>query len=186
MAEVSKARGAVKFLFWLIVTIGLFYYAFNSYFSGQMVSWYYYKASAEGYAVHTAAFKDASKENPAILEIGSFQTISGLQAVPVKKGDRLPVNTDGIISNEVLKKGKRVKLEDGYLKVMVPNEIKEAKGFKYKDSFKHKEIKTNPWSGVWNVGMVLFLGLSLGLLAEGFTDMLGFKVEKIEHFEGIH
>lgn len=186
MAEVSKARGVIKFLFWTIVSVALFYYAFHSYYSGQMVSWYYYKAGAEGYAVHTASFKDASKEKPAMLEIGSFETISGLQAVPVKKGDRLPVNADGIISDEVMKKGKRAKLEDGYLKVMVPKELKEAKGFKYKDTFKHKGIKTNPWSGVWNVAMVLVIGLSLGLLAEGFTDILGFKVEKIEHFEGIH
>ncbi|MBI4620869.1 MAG: hypothetical protein HY739_12055 [Desulfobacterales bacterium] len=186
MAEKSKARGAIKFLFWLIVAVGLFYYAFHSYYSGQMVSWYYYKAATDGYAVHTASFKDASKEKPAMLEIGSFETVHGLQAVPVKKGDRLPVNTDGIITSEVLKKGKRAKVEDRYLKVMVPQEMKEAKGFKYKDTFKHKGIKTNPWSGAWNVGMVLVIGLSLGLLAEGFTDMLGFKVEKIEHFEGIH
>ena len=186
MAEVSKARGVIKFLFWLVVAVGLFYYAFHSYYSGQMVSWYYYKAGAEGYAVNTKAFKGSSKENPAMLEIGSFETIQGLQAVPVKKGDRLPSNADGIISDEVLKKGKRAKVEDRYLKVMVPTEIKEAKGFKYKDTFKHKGIKTNPWSGAWNVGIVLIIGLSLGLLAEGFTDILGFKVEKIEHFEGIH
>ncbi|MEW6615544.1 MAG: hypothetical protein AB1401_08785 [Thermodesulfobacteriota bacterium] len=186
MAEVSKGRGAVKFLFWTIVAVALFYYAFHSYYSGQMVSWYYYKAGAEGYAVNTKAFKDASKEKPAMLEIGSFETIHGLQAVPVKKGDRLPANADGIINNEVIKKGKRAKIEDRYLKVMVPKEVKEAKGFKYKDTFKHKDIKTNPWSGVWNVSIILALGLSLGLLAEGFTDILGFKVEKIEHFEGIH
>jgi hypothetical protein len=29
---------------------------------------------------------------------------------------------------------------------------------------------------------VALLGLSLGLMAEGFTDMLGFKLEKIQHY----
>jgi hypothetical protein len=29
--------------------------------------------------------------------------------------------------------------------------------------------------------MVLCLGLSLGLLAEGFTDLMGLKLDKIQH-----
>jgi len=182
----ARAKGAVKFFFWLAVSVGLFYYAFHSYFSGQMVSWYYYKAGADGYAIHSAAFKKANKENPAILEIGAFETITVLQVVPVKKGDRLPGNADGVIDNEVLKKEKRAKLEGGSLKVMMASEIKEAKGFKYKDTFKHKNIRTNPWAGAWNIAMVISIGLALGLLAEGFTDMLGLKLEKIKHFEGAH
>ena len=59
--------------------------------------------------------------------------------------------------------------------------MKEAKGFKFKDTFKHKGVETWPWSGVWNVLIVALLGLSLGLMAEGFTDMLGLKLEKIQH-----
>lgn len=179
----AKTKGAIKFVFWLAVSVGLFYYAFHSYYSGQMVSWYYYKAGKNGYAVQTSYFRDASKESPAMLEIGSFEAITGLQAVPVKKGDRLPKNTDGIIDEEVLKKAKRATLEGGYIKVTVPKEIKEARGFKYKDSFKHKGVVTNQWSGVWNIGMTLLIGLALGLLAEGFTDVLGLKLDKIKHFE---
>jgi hypothetical protein len=186
MKEINKGRGAVKFLFWLAVGVGLFYYAFHTYYSGQMVSWYYYKAKSDGYAVNADALKGYSKEKPALLAIGSFEKIDGLQAVPVKKGDRLPGNANGIISQAQLKKGERVLLEDRFLKVLVPMKIREAKGFKYKDTYKHKEVQTNPWSGVWNVLMILAIGFALGLTAEGFTDMMGYKLEKIDHFEGAH
>ena len=90
-------------------------------------------------------------------------------------------NTNGIIDEKTVKEGKRVALDGSTLKVMVPSQIKESKGFKYKDTFKHKGIRTNPWSGAWNVAMVLCLGLALGLVAEGFTDLLGMKIEKIQH-----
>jgi hypothetical protein len=186
MAKVARGRGTIKFLFWLVISAGLFYYAFHTYYSGQMVGWYYYKAGADGYAVNANTFKEASKANPALLQIGSFEKIEGLQAVPVRKGDRLPINANGIISREQLKKGERAKLEGSLIKVTVPVKIKEAKGFKYKDSFKHKEIRTNPWAAVWNVALILVIGFSLGLLAEGFTDMMGYKLEKIKHFEGVH
>jgi hypothetical protein len=186
MAEGSKGKGVIKFLFWLAVALGLFYYAFHTYNTGQLVSWYYYHAGTDGYAVHANSFKDASKEKPVQLEIGSFEKIEGLQAVPVKKGDRLPTNANGVISTEILKKGKRATLEDKIIKVIMPVEIKDARGFKYKDSFMHKGIQTNPWAGVWNVVLIAFLGISLGLLAEGFTDMVGIKLTKIEHFEGAH
>ena len=66
--------------------------------------------------------------------------------------------------------------------VTVPWEIKESKGFKYKDRFIHKGVKTNPWSGVWNVAVVIGLGLCLGLMAEGATDLFGLEIKKIEHF----
>jgi hypothetical protein len=181
MAEGSKGRGVIKFLFWLLVAVGLFYYAFHTYNTGQLISWYYYKAGTDGYAIHANSLKDASKEKPAQLQIGSFERIEGLQAVPVKKGDRLPGNANGVISTEVLKKGKRATLEDKFIKVTMPVEIKEARGFKYKDSFMHKGVQTNPWAGVWNVLLIACLGLTLGLLAEGFTDMIGIKLSKIDH-----
>ncbi|MFH0729145.1 MAG: hypothetical protein V2B19_22740 [Pseudomonadota bacterium] len=177
----TKTSGSIKFMFWLAVTVGLFYYAFHSYYSGQMISWYYYKAKSDGYAVHSGAFKNATKENPAMLQIGKFDKIEGLQAVEVKKGERLPVNTDGIIDKKVIKEEKRAKLEGGMIKVMVASEVKEAKGFKYRDTFKHKGIMTNPWAGAWNVGMVLIIGLALGLMAEGMTDVFGLKLDKISH-----
>jgi hypothetical protein len=99
----------------------------------------------------------------------------------VAKGDRLPKNANGVISLAEIKTGKRVALDGQTIKVTVPWQIKESKGFKYKDTFKHKGIKTNPWSGAWNVAMVLCLGLSLGLFAEGLTDLMGMKIEKIDH-----
>lgn len=177
----TKTTGAIKFVFWTAVSVGLFYYAFHSYNTGQMVSWYYYKSKTDGYAVHSAYFKTATEENPAMLQIGKFDTIEGLQAVEVKKGDRLPVNADGVIDKKVIKEEKRAKLEGEMIKVMVASEIKDAKGFKYRDTFKHKGVETNPWSGAWNVMMVLAIGLALGLMAEGFTDVMGLKLTKIVH-----
>lgn len=177
----TKTTGAIKFVFWLAVSVGLFYYAFHSYSTGQMVSWYYYETKTDGYAVHSAYFKDATKEKPAVLQIGKFDKIEGLQAVLVKKGDRLPQNADGVISSKMIKEEKRAKLEGETIKVLVGSEVKDAKGFKYKDTFKHKGVETNPWSGAWNVVMVLAIGLSLGLMAEGFTDIMGLKLEKGHH-----
>ncbi len=34
--------------------------------------------------------------------------------------------------------------------------------------------------------MVIGMGLTLGYMAEGFTDMLGIKLQKIKHYEGAH
>jgi ABC-type dipeptide/oligopeptide/nickel transport system permease subunit len=48
----------------------------------------------------------------------------------------------------------------------------------------HKGIQTNPWAAVWNVVMVITIGLSLGFMAEGLTDALGMRFEKISHFQG--
>ena len=179
-----KRHGMMKFIFWTAMAALVSCYWLWSFYSGQMVRWYYYRAAFDGYAINDRTFKDATKDKPALLAIGKFDTIEGLQAVPVKKGDRLPENTDGIIGLDVLKAGKRAVLEGDQIKVMMPWEIKESKGFKYRDTFKHKGIVTNQWSGAWNIAMVITLGLCLGLMAEGFTDMFGLKLHKIKHFEG--
>jgi hypothetical protein len=181
MADNQRSRGAVKFVFWTALALGLIGYAVWSYTSGQMIEWYYYKSKTDGYAVNANSFLAATKEKPISLEIGKFDTITGLQAVAVKKGDRLPTNTNGVISKKELEEGKRVKLEGDKIVVMVPIQIKEARGFKFKDSFKHKGVETNPWSGVWNTLWVLALGVCLGVSAEGMTDMFGLKLVKIQH-----
>ncbi len=177
----SRGRGIVKFVFWALVATAVIVFTVRSYTSGQMAEWFYHRASLAGYAVNADAFKGASKDKPALLQVTTGDALAGLQAVRVQKGQRLPRNSNGVISDEVLSKGKRATLTDATLKVMVPWEIKEAKGFKFKDSFKHKGIETWPWVGVWNMVIVALLGLSLGLMAEGFTDMLGLKLEKIRH-----
>jgi len=184
MAEMSRKRAAIKLAFWTLAAAGLIGVIVQAFVSGKMAAWYYYRAAADGYAVNADAFKDATKASPAALAVGSFDRIDGLVAVPVKKGSRLPANCNGIITSDVVKKAKRASLSGATLTVMVPWEIQDAKGFKFKDTFKHKGIETNPWAAVWNVVMVLALGLSLGFMAEGFTDLLGFKLEKIRHFEG--
>ncbi len=186
MAEASKTRGAIKFIVWAVIGVALSGYLWVEYFNGTLVSWYYYKTASDGWAINAHTFANASKDKPAILEIGNFKKIEGLQAVPVKKGDRLPTNTNGIIDKKTVQEGKRVTLEGNTLKVTVPSQIKEAKGFKFKDTFMHKGIETNPWGGAWSVAFILLLGFSLGLMAEGFTDMCGLKLEKIKHYEGVH
>jgi hypothetical protein len=146
-----------------------------------MIQWYYYTASLDGYAVNANLFMNATKEKPVALNIARQDEVKGLVAIPVAKGDRLPRNANGVISLAEIKSAKRAVIEGQTIKVMVPWQIKEAKGFKFKDTFMHKGIRTNPWSGAWNVAMVLCLGLALGLLAEGFTDLMGYKIEKIQH-----
>jgi hypothetical protein len=181
MVEVNRGKAAFKFCFWLVISAALFGYIIWTYNSGQMIQWYYYTASLDGYAVDANRFVNADKKNPALLNIRKQNEVDGLVAVPVSKGDRLPRNANGVISRDEIKTGKRAIVQGENIKVMVPWQIKETKGFKFKDTFKHKGIKTNPWAGAWNVLMVLSLGLSLGLLAEGFTDLLGLKIHKIQH-----
>jgi len=107
----SKGRAWFKFLFWTVVSVAIFTYASHTYTSGQMIRWYYYTAATDGYAINANTFMGATKENPAVLQIGELSRISGLQAVPVKKGQRLPDNTNGILSTEEIRSGKRVALE---------------------------------------------------------------------------
>ncbi len=186
MAQADRTKSTVKMLFWLLVSGGLVFYMVHTYRSGQMIHWYYYTASVDGYAVNARAFIDATPERPARLAIVPAAVIDGLQAVPVQAGGRLPRGANGVIAMRELEAGRRVALDSAAntISVMVPSEIKEQKGFKYKDTYKHKGIRTNPWAGLWNVAIVLGLGLSLGLLAEGITDFCGLKIEKLDHVIG--
>lgn len=186
MAKESHTRGTIKFVVWTAISVAICVYFWAQYFNGTLLKQYYYKAKTAGWAVHANDFRDATKDKPAILQIGSFAKIEGLQAVPVKKGDLLPANANGIIDEKTVKEGKRVALDGNTLKVMVPTQMKESKGFKFRDSFMHKGIETDPWGGAWAVGFILILGFSLGSMAEGFTDMLGMKISKIKHYEGVH
>ena len=184
MAGNVKVRAVIKFAFWIAVAVALVAVVARSYSSGQMASWFYYTSAIDGYAVNPLTFMDATPESPAVLRVGSFDRIDGMVAVPVNQGDRLPANATGVISKTILEEGKRAALVGNVVRVMKPWEIQQAKGFKYKDTFRHKGVRTYPWSAVWNVVMTLSIGLSLGFMAEGFTDLLGIKLEKIRHFEG--
>jgi len=181
MAEVKRGKAAFKFCFWLAASVALFGYIIYTYNSGQMIRWYYYTASLDGYAIDANQSMNATKDKPVVLSIRKQDQVGGLVAIPVSKGDRLPKSANGVISLAEVKAGKRAVVQGETIKVTVPWQIKEAKGFKFKDTFKHKGIRTNPWAGLWNVAMVLTLGLSLGLVAEGFTDLMGYKIEKIQH-----
>ena len=181
MAEVKRGKAAFKFCFWLVASVALFGYIIYTYNSGQMIRWYYYTASLDGYAIDANQSMNATKDKPVVLSIRKQDQVDGLVAIPVSKGDRLPKSANGVISLAEVKSGKRAVVQGETIKVTVPWQIKEAKGFKFKDTFKHKGIRTNPWAGLWNVAMVLTLGLSLGLVAEGFTDLMGYKIEKIQH-----
>lgn len=184
MAESTKGRAAVKFCFWALVAAVLVFVVARSYTTGQMAAWFYYTAKIDGYAVNADSIMQATKDKPAVLKVGPFDRVDGGLAVPVRKGDRLPTNATGVIGQDEVKKGKRARLEADSLVVTVPWQIAQQSGFKYRDTFKHKGIKTYPWAAVWNVLITFGLGLSLGYMAEGFTDLLGIKLEKIRHFEG--
>jgi hypothetical protein len=184
VAGPSKNRARIKFVFWTVLSVIFVGIAVRSHLTGQMASWYYHTAGLDGYAVNAKAFMHATATSPAFLDIGTFTQLDGLQAVRVKKGDRLPANANGIISQDVLKAGKRASVVGNRIAVTIPWQMQEAKGFKYKDSFMHKGIHTNPWAALWNVVMVIAIGLSLGFMAEGLTDAFGVKFEKISHFQG--
>ncbi len=184
MATSRKKRAAIKFTFWLLVATVSIAYVMHAHYSGKLAAWYYYRAAMDGYAVNANSLLGASKDAPVKLVVAKTDLIAGLVAVPVKKGDRLPIHANGVISDDLLKKGKRAAVEGDSLSVFVPWETKESKGFKYKDTFKHKGVETNPWAAVWNVLMVMVLGLALGYAAEGLTDLMGIRIEKIRHFEG--
>jgi hypothetical protein len=180
----TKGRAVIKFCFWTAAAVTMVYTVVHTFTSGQMAAGFYHSAAVEGYAVNADSFKGATKDKPTVLQIAKADKIDGLVAVPVKKGDRLPAGCNGVITSDVIKKGKRAKLDANTIVVTTPWEIQSQSGFKFKDTFKHKGIETDPWAAVMNVLMVLGLGLSLGYMAEGFTDMLGVKLEKIRHFEG--
>ncbi len=184
MGTAFRGRAIIKFLFWAVATTVVFTYAISFYRSGQMAHWYYFKASADGYALNTRLVVDASPKQPITLEVGTFTVVDGLRAVLVHKGDILPDGATGVIDRQTVKKGRRAKLVGDRLLVLVPWELKESKGFTYRDEFTHKNVKTNPMSGVWNVVMVGLIGLCLGYLAEGFTDMVGLRFQKIDHTVG--
>ncbi len=177
-----KTKGAIKFVVWGALAVALCVYAVYEHTSGKIDQMYYHSTKLDGYAVNTNEFFTATKEKPALLAIGKAEEIKGLMAVPVKKGDLLPKGANGVIEKKVVEEGKRAKVEGDKLVVTVPWQIKETKGFKYKDTFIHKGVKTDPWCGVWNVAMTIAIGLCLGFMAEGFTDLLGWKIKKIEHF----
>jgi hypothetical protein len=179
-----RGRALIKFLFWAVSTVLVFAYAINTYRSGQLVRWYYFQAKADGYAINSHAFEQATRENPVSLAVGEFADVTGQRAVRVTRGSRLPEGTNGVIDLATVDTGDRVRLDRGQLVVTVPWQIKEAKGFKFRDGFTHKNIRTNPWAGLWNLVMVGLVGLCLGFLAEGFTDVLGLKFQKIDHSVG--
>jgi len=179
----ATSRAAIKFSFWAALAAALLEVVFSLHTSGRLAKWYYYQAEEDGYVVNADAFMDATPDHPARLTIGSFDRLDGRQAVRVKKGDLLPTGANGIISDQVVAEGKRAALVGGQLQVTRPWVMEDAKGFLFRNTFQHKGIKTWPWAAVYNVLLVAGLGLSLGYMAEGFTDLIGVRPEKIRHFE---
>jgi hypothetical protein len=77
MAEGSIGRGAIKFLIWTAIAAAIIVYFWMEYFNGNLVRAYYFKSKTAGWAVNAGSFKDATKDKPAILQIGSFEKIEG-------------------------------------------------------------------------------------------------------------
>ena len=181
MTRPSRPRAALKFLGWLAAAASVFAYAIHTYTSGTMARWYYYEATADGYAVSAKHFAEATPERPASLIIGEFAALSGLQAVPVRAGQVLPRGATGVIGLDVLRAGTRVRVEGPRLVVLQPWQVGEAKGFTFREGFSHKNVRANPISGVWNLIMVMLMGLTLGFTAEGFTDLIGVRLRRSDH-----
>ena len=104
----------------------------------------------------------------------------------MKKGDRLPTNTNGVIDEKTVEEGKRVTLDGNTLKVTVPSKSRKPKGSSTGTPSSTRGSKRYRGEGSGAVGFILALGFALGLMAEGFTDMCGYKLEKIKHYEGVH
>ena len=135
-----------------------------------------------GFAINEKSIEGASKNNPVLLKVTYKRDVNPGEAFPVKKGEILPLNVDTVIKKDALLDKSLASLQGGdELQVLVPWEMKDAKGFKYKDTFRHKGIKTLPIAALWNLLIVVGLGVSLGYMAEGFTDMIGIKLDKIQH-----
>jgi hypothetical protein len=179
-----RRRALIKFVFWALSTAVVFGYAISTYRSGQMVHWYYFKAKADGYALNTRLVARATPQKPATLAVGTFEDVKGLRAVPVKRGDVLPEGATGVIDLATITEGRRARISGSSLIVMIPWQLVESKGFMYRDEFTRQNVQTNPRSGVWNVLMIVAMGLSLGYLAEGFTELLGLRLKKIDHSVG--
>lgn len=173
-----RGRALIRLGFWAIATALIFGFAINSYTSGEMVNWFYYRAKVTGYAINDRAFMEATREQPVYLAIVEKDSLAGAEAVRVKAGDLLPRGANGVIEDAELQDGKRVALEGKQIKVMVPIQIKEAKGVTYKDTYKHKGVETNPLSGPWNVVVVIVMGLTMGMLAQAFTDYFGLEFKQ--------
>ena len=83
MAEVKRGKAAFKFCFWLVASVALFGYIIYTYNSGQMIQWYYYTASLDGYAIDANQSMNATKDKPAVLSIRKQDQVDGLVAIPV-------------------------------------------------------------------------------------------------------
>jgi hypothetical protein len=183
MSARERRRAALKLLCWGTVATASVLYVVHCHRSGQLSQWFYHTASVDGYAVDADAFKDATPRRPALLAPVASGHLHGAVAVRVRQGQRLPPHANGVIADTVLRAGKRAAVDGDRIKVMVPWEMQQAKGVRFKDTFKHKGVKTYAWAGVWNVVMVLILGIALGFLAESVTDLLGVRLERIQHHE---
>ena len=177
----SRRAAAVKFAAWAATTALVFAYAVAVYTSGALVRWYYYEATANGYAVDARSLGEATADRPVALGIGNFSAVDGARAVRVSAGDRLPEGATGVIDLPTVTRGDRVRLEGDRLVVLVPWELRESKGFMFRDGFAHKHVRANPWAGVWNLVMVMLMGLSLGYLAQSFTDLIGLRLQRSDH-----
>ena len=96
-----KTKGAIKFVVWTAVAIALCVYAVYAHETGKIDQMYYHSTKLDGFAVNTNGFFEATKEKPALLQIGKADEIKGLMAVPVKKGDRLPKGANGVIDKKI-------------------------------------------------------------------------------------
>jgi hypothetical protein len=135
MKRENKIRALIKFAFWSVLSCAFLCLAFYLHKSGKFAEWFYFRASEDGYAINALSIMDATVEKPIALAVGQFDRIDGDRAVRVRKGDRLPVNANGVITDKVLKESEQAVFEGAYVLVKIPWKMQDAKGFKYKDTF---------------------------------------------------
>ncbi len=180
----SRWQSTAKALCWSTIAGLLIWTVVRAHASGQMAAWFYYRAAYDGYAIDADAVMRATPEHPAVLALSTSHRIEAATAVRVRKGDRLPAGATGVVGDDEIRKGKRARLAGSALEVTVPWLATQQAGFRFRDTFRHKGVEPNPWVGVWNLAMTLGIGLSLGLAAQGLTDLFGLRLAPIRHAAG--
>jgi hypothetical protein len=175
-ARARRGRAALRLLVSGAVAAALIGVVLQSYRSGQMTRWYYHRAAAAGFAVDVTRFAAATPAAPVALAITAAPVADRPFAVRVQPGDRLPPGANGVITDAVLAAGRRAHRAGERLVVTRPFEIQTARGFRFKAGFRHQGIRPYPWAALWNLAVVLGLGLGCGLFAEALTDLLGLRV----------
>jgi hypothetical protein len=151
--------------------------------SGQMLRWHTYRAAADGFAIDAEVVRTARPEHPVRLRVVQATTLTGPATIRVRRHERVPAGTTGVVTDEMLARGRNVRLESGHLVVERPFGAATTRGTSVREGFRHEGLIPHPLAALWNVGVVFILGLSLGTAAEAVTALCGIRPTPIRHVE---